>query len=120
MQSRSQRTLEKWRKRIADLISTESAKIIVASIPELREILGVDLESSDGATSLTSAEAVTRLKSVLGSMFQTFAMKNKVCPFRLYLTFGSLVSLPWMTCSGPRWTPYPSYLTIGDGAQLFS
>ena len=91
MQSRSQRTREKWRKRIVDLITSDSAKIIAASIPELREILGVDLASGTESLGLTSAEAVTRLKSVLGSMFQTFAMKSKVLLRTALLTFGSLV-----------------------------
>lgn len=102
MQSRSQRTVQKWRKRIADLITTDSAKTIAASIPELREILGVDLNSSGGALGLTSAEAVTRLKSVLGTIFQTFAIRNKVHPHKALLTFFSLVSLLWMTCNGRR------------------
>jgi len=80
MQSRSERTLTKWKRRLKDLISADNAKILVACIPELRTILevgtGVEAEAED--IGLTSSETLSRLKSVIAKMFQTFAMKSKV------------------------------------------
>jgi hypothetical protein len=120
VQSRSKRTVDKWKKRIADLISPDAAKIIASAIPELRATLGVAVNTEVADTGLTSAEAVTRLKSVLGSMFQTFALKGKVHPHKVRLTFHSHVSLPWMTCNGHRLLFYVSFLTAGNGTQLLS
>ena len=81
MQSRSERIVSKWKKRIADLITNDSAKTLATCIPELRSILGVEAKDVAADIGLTSAEAVMRLKSVLGSMFQTFAVRNKVILF---------------------------------------
>jgi hypothetical protein len=78
MQSRSQRTVSRWKKRITDLITSDSAKILAACIPELRGILGVEIRTVAADIGLTSGEAAMRLKSILGSMFQTFALRNKV------------------------------------------
>jgi hypothetical protein len=87
MLSCSERTIERWKRRIADLITTESAKFIAASIPELRDILGVNPNSEVIDIGLTSAEAIIRLKSHLGTMFQTFAIRSKVSPSKVILTF---------------------------------
>jgi len=76
----------KWKKRVNDLINPESAKVLVACIPELRRVLDVNIESLVAEIGLTSGEASVRLKSIIASMFQTFAVRSKVQTHKLLLT----------------------------------
>jgi len=78
MQTRSARTFQKWKRRVKDLIDSESAKFLTACIPELREILEVNEGSEISDMGLTSSDAVIRLKSIIANMFQTFTIRNKV------------------------------------------
>jgi len=104
MQSRSERTLAKWKRRLKDLISTDNAKILVACIPELREILqvGAGVESEVQDIGLTSSETLSRLKSVIAKMFHTFPIKSKVGKARRKVLIYSRVLLPSTTYSGHR------------------
>jgi predicted ATPase len=79
MQSRSAKSLSRWKRRVADLINPDAAKLLTQVIPELRTILGVKGENGSGELALESTEAAMRLKSILGRMFSTFAFKNKPC-----------------------------------------
>jgi hypothetical protein len=62
---------------VADLINPDAAKLLAWCIPELRGILGVDEIEMD-EIELESAEAVLRLKSLLGRIFSTFTVRNMV------------------------------------------
>jgi hypothetical protein len=63
---------------VKDLIDQESAKLLTACVPELREILEVKEGSEITDMGVTSADAVIRLKSIIANMFQSFAIRNKV------------------------------------------
>jgi predicted ATPase len=83
MQARSERTLERWKRRVKDLITPDSANILIACLPELKTILRVcdEGETEDFDSQLTSSESLIRLKSVIGRMLQTFTVRNKVFAF---------------------------------------
>jgi hypothetical protein len=62
---------------MTDLISPDAAKILARCIPDLRVILGVH-ETEWDEVELESAEAVLRLKSLLGRILSTFTVRNMV------------------------------------------
>jgi hypothetical protein len=62
---------------VTDLISPDAAKILARCIPDLRVILGVH-ETEWDEVELESAEAVLRLKSLLGRILSTFTVRNMV------------------------------------------
>src|SRR5271154_5175531 len=72
------RTLEKWKKRLRELINLESAKFFATCMPELRHLLGLEPDDENRDLGLASSESLIRLKSIIGNMFQTFAVRNKV------------------------------------------
>jgi len=73
---------------VKDLINDEAAKLLAACIPELRDILEVKEGADISDMGLTSSDAIIRLKSVIASMFQTFALRNKVRSQLHSLTLG--------------------------------
>jgi hypothetical protein len=78
MQARSERTVAKWKRRIADLINPDSAKVLAACIPELRHVLNVGEEQVVPDIGLNSEQSIVRLKSILGLMFQSFCVRSRV------------------------------------------
>jgi predicted ATPase len=78
MQSRSEKVVARWKKRVTDLVSPEASKVLAACIPELKRILGVTAGSGAIDLGLNSSESTIRLKSILAMMFQTFVSKSKV------------------------------------------
>ena len=70
---------------MADLINPESSKILAACIPELRGILGVSIGTEAIDLGLTSSESLTRIKTILTMMFQTFVSKTKAPPLDIRL-----------------------------------
>jgi len=91
MESRSAQTVSRWKKRVADLITPESANVLVACIPELRSVFAVGYDADATGAVLNSVQSTMRLKVILGSMFQTFALKNKVFSLQTIVK-GSLAS----------------------------
>ena len=78
MQARSERTVAKWKRRIADLINPESARVLSACIPELRHVLDVGAEQDFSDIGLNSEQSVIRLKSVLSFILQSFSVRSRV------------------------------------------
>jgi hypothetical protein len=76
----------RWKKRVADLITPDAAKLLASCIPELRTVLGVTEslssvgvnESLSSELALDSTEAMRRLKALFARLFSTFPVRNKV------------------------------------------
>jgi hypothetical protein len=67
----------RWKKRVANLITPDAAKLLASCIPELRTVLGVT-ESLSSELVLDSTEAMMRLKALFARLFSTFPVRNKV------------------------------------------
>jgi hypothetical protein len=78
MQTRSEITISRWKKRISELVDPDSAQVLAAFVPELHEFLGVNIETDNVESGLDPAKAEVRLSSILTKMFATFAVRNNV------------------------------------------
>lgn len=81
MLNRSAKTQLRWKKRISELVSKDSAQALSALLPEFRELFGVDMGNTTVESKLKPSEAEARIEAALISMFTTFGVRNKVFPF---------------------------------------
>ena len=78
MQTRSEKTISRWKKYISELVDHDTAQVLAASFPELREFLEDSMETETVESGLEPATTEARLSSILTNLFATFAVRNNV------------------------------------------
>jgi hypothetical protein len=85
MLNRSAKTQLKWKKRISELVSKDSAQALSTLLPEFQELFGVEMGTPNVESGLKPPEAEARIEAALISMLTTFGVRNKVYPLIVVL-----------------------------------